>query len=320
LSTRGETPLRPPPAWWPHRERSRFVGSGALQWHLQCWGPTLDHDTPGHDTPGHTPASTGNQARAATPTALLLHGTGAATHSWRSFAPRLAQRMPVIAVDLPGHGYTHTPRSQALGLPDVAAALARLLSELQLQPTLVVGHSAGAAIALRMVLDAALKPRTVVAINGAILPLQGPAGHTFLPLARALVVNPLAAPMFALGAKLPGATRSLLAGTGSRIDEDGLRCYRHLVTDAVHVAGALRLMASWDLAPLERDLERLAVPLLLLSGAADRTLPPTHAARVQARCAHAQRIEIPGLGHLAHEEDAQSVLDRIEGAGVLPTG
>ena len=67
---------------WPHRGHSRFVLAGRLRWHVQTFGP---------DT---------------APIMLLLHGTGAATHSWRDLAPLLAMRFRVIVPDLPGHGFT----------------------------------------------------------------------------------------------------------------------------------------------------------------------------------------------------------------------
>ena len=41
------------------------------------------------------------------PVALLLHGTGASTHSFRDLLPWLARRCTVVAPDLPGHGFTY---------------------------------------------------------------------------------------------------------------------------------------------------------------------------------------------------------------------
>jgi magnesium chelatase accessory protein len=242
------------------------------------------------------------------PQALLLHGTGSASFSWRHLAPLLAERFEVFAPDLPGHAYTQTPPTQALSLPAVAAALATWLHACDVAPALLVGHSAGAAIALRLALDGAASPSLIVAINGAILPLQGPIGRLFLPIARLLSTNPLVAPAFSAWASGPGAARRLLASTGSTIDSEGERCYAHLVADRTHAAGALRLMASWDLAPLEADVPQLRTPLLLLAALGDRTLPPSHAGRVRAILPRAQLVSLPGLGHLAHEEDAAAVL------------
>jgi magnesium chelatase accessory protein len=277
------------PGWWPHAERSTVVAAGGLDWHVQRW-------------------SSGPRK----PVALLLHGTGAATHSWRTLAPLLAARFDVIAPDLPGHAFTRTPRAQSLSLPGVAQAIAALLQALQVRPHWVIGHSAGAAIALRMGLDGLTDAAQTVSIAGAILPLQGPVGRMFLPLARLLVVNPFVPPAFALATRMPSVAQRLLDSTGSRVDELGRRCYAHLMADAAHAAGALKLMASWDLQPLADALPQWRAPLLLVAGAGDRTLPATHSQRVQqAVGASARCVVLPTLGHLAHEEDAQAVLDAL---------
>jgi len=47
-------------------------------------------------------------------------------------------------------------------------------------------------------------------------------------------------------------------------------------------------------------------------GERDRTLPPSHARRVAARLPQARLHSLPGLGHLAHEEDPQAVLQLLQ--------
>jgi magnesium chelatase accessory protein len=278
------------PPWWPHVQRSAVIEAAGLRWHVQRWGGAL-------------------RGR---PVALLIHGTGAGSHSWRHLAPLLAKHFDVIAPDLPGHAFTHTPDTQPLSLPAVADAVAALLGRLQVQPALVVGHSAGAAVALRMALSARIAPRLVVSINGAVLPLQGALGRMFMPAARLLAASPLVAPAFAAWAALPSVARRLLDSTGSRIDAEGERCYAHLVADGRHAAGTLRLMASWDLDALAQDLPRLDLPLLLMAAEGDRTLAPSHALRVQAVLPQARVAWQPGLGHLSHEEDAAATLALID--------
>jgi len=73
------------------------------------------------------------------------------------------------------------------------------------------------------------------------------------------------------------------------------------------VAGALRLMANWDLRPLARDLPRLATRLVLVTGSNDGMVPPSEAYRVRSLVPHAELVSLPGLGHLAHEERPDEV-------------
>ena len=202
----------------------------------------------------------------------------------------------------------------------MAAALAALLDTLAVVPDTIVGHSAGAAIAARLCLDHAVPARTLVSLNGAWLPWGGLAGAVFPPAARLLAWNaPWVAPLFARRARRPEPLRRLIDGTGSSLDAAGAAYYQRLIGDPRHVAAALRMMASWDLVPLARDLPRLRPALHLLVGETDRTVPPDQAWAVKERLPGAALTRLPGLGHLAHEEQPQRVAALIEAvaAGVV---
>jgi magnesium chelatase accessory protein len=274
---------------WPHAESSRFVLADGWRWHVQ-----------------HLGVQPGSHA-AHRPVVLLLHGTGASAHSWRQLAPLLAQHHEVIAPDLPGHAFTRTEGRRPLTLPAMAEGVAALLRALQRRPRWVIGHSAGAAVAAQMCLQGSVEPQALVALNGALLPLQGSAGTLFSPLARWLALNPFVPLFFAWQAAQPSVLRRLVDSTGSHIDDEGRALYGRLVRDPSHAAGALGMMASWDLRPLVRDLPKLRVPLDLIVGEGDRTLPPSQAEQVRALVPGARLTRIPARGHLAHEEDAAGV-------------
>jgi magnesium chelatase accessory protein len=236
------------------------------------------------------------------PVALLLHGTGASTHSWRELAPLLARDGTVVAPDLPGHAFTSAPGAAGLSLPGMAASVAALLRALDADPAIAVGHSAGAAVLARMCLDGLIAPRTLVSLNGALLPLRGLAGHFFSPIAKLLAASPLVPRLFAWRAADRAAVERLIRGTGSTLDPEGIELYARLLRNRGHVAGVLTMMANWDLRSLERDLPGLRPRLVLVVGSNDRTVPPRHAERVRALVPGAAVETLPGLGHLAHEE------------------
>jgi magnesium chelatase accessory protein len=240
------------------------------------------------------------------PVVWLLHGTGASTHSWRTLMPLLAPGYRVLAADLPGHAFTAMPEAGAqLSLPGMARALCSLMRTLDLAPDLLVGHSAGAAVAVRMCLDALVAPRAVISINGALLPLGGLAGQFFSPVAKLMASAPIVPRLFAWHASDPAVLQRLIAGTGSKLDPAGECLYARLVRNPGHAAAALAMMARWDLPSLARDLARLRIPLCLAVGSNDRTIPPSQALHVQALLPPhpATRVAtLAGLGHLAHEE------------------
>jgi len=277
-------------AGWPHREATQFVEAAGLRWHVQRMGP----------------------AGGAAPKLLLIHGTGASTHSWRGLAPLLAAQFDVLAVDLPGHGFSGMPAAnRTMSLPGMASALGALLAALDFAPAVVVGHSAGAAIGARMCLDGSIAPEALVGINGAWLPLAGAAGRFFSPLAKLLALNPVVPRLFSWRAGEPAAVQRLIDGTGSKLDAEGIALYARLVRSPGHVAGALAMMANWDLTPLAAELPRLRPALLLIVGSNDLTLPPAQARRVAALVPSARTVTLPGLGHLAHEEQPQQVAHAI---------
>ena len=269
---------------WPHREASRFVEAAGLRWHIQEFG------------------------RAEAPALLLLHGTGAATHSWRGLAPLLARDFFVIAPDLPGHGFTDPLPDAELSLPGMARAVAGLVAALGRPPVLAAGHSAGAAVLARLCLDGSIAPRLLAAFNGALAPLPGAANLLFPSMARLLFLNPFTPRIFAWTADRSAAKR-LIEGTGSRLDPAGVDLYRRLFARAGHVRGALGMMANWDLAGLHRALPGLATRTLLIVGGDDKAILPDTAFALRDRLPEARVALIRGLGHLAHEEAPERVAE-----------
>jgi len=164
---------------------------------------------------------------------------------------------------------------------------------------------------VRMALHEPSAPAAVVSLNGALLPLHGLAGQLFSPLAKLLAAHRVVPRLFAWRADDDTRVRRLVASTGSHIDDAGIALYRRLVSDPAHVAGALAMMADWDLAGLWHDLPTLRAPLALLVGTHDRTVPPSQAQRVRLRLPAAVLHRLDGLGHLAHEEAPQRVADLL---------
>ena len=244
---------------------------------------------------------------------LLLHGTGAATHSWRGLLPLLSQHFTIVAPDLPGHGFTDAPAANRLSLPGMARALQTLLWTLDVQPVLAAGHSAGAPILVRMLLDGQLTTvRGLIGLNGALLPMSGMAGQIFSPLAKLLTGLPGLPDLFAWRARDARVVERLLEATGSKIDADGVRFYQRVVTNRSHAASALSMMAHWDLPSLTGTFARIDLPVLLIAGDNDKTVPPTQSEQVAAQVQHGRYVGLPGLGHLAHEEDPAAIAALID--------
>ncbi len=245
------------------------------------------------------------------PPILLLHGTGASTHSWDGLAPLLATSHRVVSVDLPGHAFSAPLPMSEVSLSGYAAEVRRLLDELALAPEVVIGHSAGAAILVRLAIDGPFRPKLVIGLNAAVLPFPGAAGHVFPALAKLLYLNPFAPRFFAWQARDPAAIARLLKSTGSCVPAKSAEIYARLFRCEAHVAATLNMMANWDLARLKRDLACLTVPLVLLAGERDTTVAPRQAREVAGLVPGAVWQSVPRLGHLMHEEEPSLIADLI---------
>ncbi len=263
---------------WPNREHSQFVRADGIRWHCQLYGDG--------------------------PRVLLLHGAGAATHSWRDFGPELASHFRVLAVDLPGHGFSETLPGSRLSLDGVSTALLALLETLNFDPELTVGHSAGAALACHLALFRGLSPRKLASLNGAHLPLRGYPSWLYGPIAGFIANSRRLPRWFARRACDRKVVDRLMRNTGSNIDPEGFEFYWRLARSPAHVSAALGLMAHWDVRPIEQSLNKLKQPLLLITGSNDSTVPPADSLRVHDRVAGSTHVSQDSLGHLAHEEDS----------------
>ncbi|MCZ8370614.1 MAG: alpha/beta fold hydrolase [Porphyrobacter sp.] len=270
---------------WPHREVSDFIQTGRARWHVQRMGSG--------------------------PPLLLLHGTGASVHSWRGLMPLLAQSHDVIAFDLPRHAFTTGHDAYAMSLPAMAREVAALLKVLEVQPAAIVGHSAGAAIALQLALDHAYTG-PIVGLSAALRPFPGAMAQIFPAIAKSLFANPLVPRLFTGSIDLVGgAERFMWRSTHSRIEPAGLACYRTLLKHPGHAGGALAMMANWDLPGLRARMSEVRNPVLLLHGQNDPAIPLDWARDAQGWLAYARLDVLPGLGHLAHEEAPEIAATRI---------
>lgn len=249
------------------------------------------------------------QAAGTAPTLLMLHGAGGSGHSFRNLIPLLEARYHLVVPDLPGQGFTRSGNRMRLGLDGMAEDLARLCAAEGWQPDVIVGHSAGGAIALRMA--ECLPLCRVVGINAALGSFEGVAGVVFPAMARMLSLLPLVPQTVARLWGTQAKVASLLASTGSKIEAAGEAQYLSLVRDAAHIDGTLAMMAQWQLDGLLSRLPRLEVATLLLAGLVDTTVPAAVSQRAAARMPRAEVVTLPGLAHLMHEDAPEVVADAL---------
>lgn len=91
---------------------------------------------------------------------VLLHGLTFDRTTWRPVVDRLAGEFRCVAIDLPGHGGTPGPPRP---MAEIAEDVHRLLTTLEIERPVLVGHSMGAVLAV--VYAAAFPVRGVVTVD-----------------------------------------------------------------------------------------------------------------------------------------------------------
>ena len=273
---------------WSLPEISRFCCVRPYNWHIQ--------DTKGSNKP----------------VLLLLHGTGASTHSWAQIIPKFMKDFRIIAIDLPGHGFTQTKILNRSSLKNMADDIIALLATECVKPNLIMGHSAGAALAFRLAIDIGYSVGGVISINGVLDSYFGGFNSFLFPIAaKALALNPFAAPFIANINKATSKTKKINEVTGSNINKSSIEYYNRLFSDTSHISGTLSMMAQWKLERLNIELNDLKQRSLFLIGENDRMVSVESLKNYANKVKGSQIVIEKKLGHLMHEEAPDLVYNHV---------
>jgi len=216
----------------------------------------------------------------ATEPLLYLHGTFLG-NLWLDFHNMLAQNFHVFAPDIPGFGLTERP-AWMRDMSDYILYLRDLLETLGLQKTIVVGHSLGGWMAAELTVWYPELVKKLVLSNAAGIRVKGS------PVANLFAMNPQEVVMACfdnLAAAMP-----LMP---SELNTDYLLSqYRQLTTLA-----SLAWNPSYD-PTLERRLERINCPTLIVWGQTDRLIPQVYGETLHRLIAHSELIKLEGTGHM----------------------
>lgn len=225
---------------------------------------------------------------------LLLHG-GAGLGSVSGFAELLATTRPARVLTPTHPGFAGTPRPQALAsIADLAAAYVALLDELDLVDVTVVGNSIGGWTAAEIALLASPRVSSVVLVDAVGLHSESDPIVDFF----ALSVDEITDLSYADPDRfrvdlddLPAAARQVMAGNRASL-----------------LAYGGTTMADPGL--LAR-LPSITHPVLVVWGAADGVVAPSHGRAYAAAIPGARLDLIEGAGHLPQIETSQRLADDV---------
>lgn len=235
---------------------------------------------------------------------LLIMGLGGNIEMWDPLERALnARGVQTIAYDASGTGDS-PPRLVPPGMGGLARQAAHVLDALGHPDADVLGVSFGGAVAQQLTLDNPHRVRRLVFVSTAC----GIGGVPGNPVAVALLATPLRyySPSFFR------RTANLLYGPVAAQDEQlfrvQMKARQTRPPSLWGYVGQLVATAGWSSLPW---LHRIRKPTLVLSGAADRIVPPVNARILAARIPGAALEIVPGAGHLLLMEHADQEAVRI---------
>ena len=270
------------PSTWPNSEYSEYVETPLHKWHIQRLGK-----------------SGGKKI-------LFIHGTGSSCHTWSNTVECLLDEFEVLLIDLPGHGFSKIPAPSQSSLQSVFKGSMELIEKISFVPDLIVGHSAGAAIAV-LLSEKIQAKNGVICINAAFGEFPGLAGVMFPIFAKIIAVVPFSSDVLAGLSRNKERTEKLIANTGSEITKDRLKHYKLLFSKPNHVKGTLKLMAEWNLSEFLNNLKNCKSNINFLVGNLDKTVPISVSKKWSQILPRTKYHEISGAGHLVHEEKPYQV-------------
>ncbi len=247
------------------------------------------------------------------PVIAALHGFASGTFTWAGVAPLWRDRWPVVAWDRPPFGRSERPvirrdDSDPFGEASVLRQAETVLRKVAPDASYVlVGHSAGTAVATALAAQAQLDVIGVVLIAPALDGAPPPIVRRLASLPGASVVGSRALRLAVRGAapalRRAGRHRTpLLEATA----QETARTLRLPGT----ADGLWHLTSTWSPPPPIGSLLPLGVPTLVIGGADDRISSPVSTALVAERLG-AELHVLDGVGHAAQEQVPDLVGDLV---------
>jgi 2-hydroxy-6-oxo-octa-2,4-dienoate hydrolase len=241
---------------------------------------------------------------------VLLHGSGVGVtgwENWRGIMPALAESFRVLVPDIVGFGFTERPADAAYNIKLWVQHLLGFLDALGIEKAVLVGNSFGGALALATAMRNAHRVERMVLMGTPAGEFDQTAGS-----GRSWYYDPSLAAMRAMLLDFP-YDPTIVTDEMVRSRHEvtllmgGLEAYRKLFPEPGK-AGEVKKVRGIP----ETELEKIAVPALVLHGREDSRVPLECGLRIAARCPNADLHVFSKCGHWVQLERRNDFLTQLD--------
>ncbi len=237
---------------------------------------------------------------------VFVHGSPTSSFLWRDMIEELSAHGRIIALDLPGFGFSDPPKNGDYTISNYARILESFLEALSIEQATLICHDFGGPIVLTYALRHPEKYQRLIILD-TILHTDLPPWPLYIKIAK---IRPIGEIFMWLGGK--SIARSQLEEgvmDKSRISEGIVQ--RYYMPDGnpdklnKTMLGTLRIDYMEDLEFIERNLQKIEKPTLILWGENDKYLPLSLGDRIHKDIKGSKMERIPNCGHFVPEDQPE---------------
>ena len=239
------------------------------------------------------------------PTFILLHGFGASLFSWREVVEPIAEYGTVIAYDRPAFGLTERPMEWEGESPysqdSQVELVIGLMDALGIEQATLVGNSAGGTVSMLTALKYPERVTSLILVDPAVY-AGGGAPAWIRPLLGTPQFDHLG-PLFARQLEAQGTEFLKTAWHDpSKITPEIFEGYQQPLQVENWDKALWELTVSSRESGLAERVSEFDLPILVITGNNDRSLPTEQSLRLAEELPTAELAVIPQCGHVSHEE------------------
>jgi len=243
---------------------------------------------------------------------ILVHGFASSTYTWLSLVRLLPSGFRYIALDLKGFGRSDKPRDKNYSAYDQAMILTEFINKLGLDNVVIIGHSFGGIVSLVSLMSNKIKNKVV-----SLVLIDSVAYFNHIPDFITKLSIPVAN---ILGLELLSPRKLVLQVLEevfydhSKITEEMINAYSENLGYIEAKRSLIRSASQFvskDMRHIHEKFNQIRLPVLIISGGADRLIPIEESYALERELPHVELKVIPKCGHSPQEECPQETAEII---------